>query len=243
MANAFVTNGGFLKLYWSFNGEIGVNVLGVRIPPGVSSITQATADTVGAAVKAAYTANLASRQPTTTQLARVGLRDYRSANLPEFREAAPAAVGTLPTTDALPRGAALVVTLRTALSGKSFRGRVYLGGWSEADNDANGAQVTAAATAGVAFVNAVGDALEASGMFLAVLSRPSDRKVLTRTTFHPDGTSTVDTLSDESARVGGVTDVTVVEARNSIWEYQRRRDNRRGTGIIAALSSVASVTR
>lgn len=227
MANNFVANAGFLKVYWSLGGQLAINVYGVRVPAGVT-ITQALADTVGAAVKAGYTANLAPLQPAANAVIRVGLRDFRTPNQPEFRDSGGIAAGTAPTADALPRGVALCVTLRTGLAGKSFRGRTYLPGFNETQNDGSATTVSAASAAAVTYVTSIKNALEASAMFLAVLSRPTDRTVLTRTIFHPDGTTTTDTLSDESARVGGVTDVTTIEARNNTWEYQRRRDNSRG---------------
>lgn len=238
MANNFVANAGFLKVYWSLAGQLGINVYGVRIPSGVT-VTQALTDTVAAAVKAAYTTNLAPLQAPNAAVVRVGLRDYRAPNMPEFRDTAAAAAGTEPTGQLLPSGVAICITLRTALSGKSFRGRSYIPGFTETQNASNGVIVTTAANAAVTYVTGIKNALSASGMFLAVVSRPSDRHVLSRTTYHPDGTTTIDTLSDESARVGGVTDVSVIESRTPSWEYQRRRDNQRGQ-VLASLSSVAS---
>jgi hypothetical protein len=151
----------------------------------------------------------------------VGVRDLSSASLAEFLDTG-AAVPGLDATDMLPGGNAYVVTLRTARAGQSFRGRVYLGGYTEGGNGPTGAIATPVAVAGTAFVTSIGTTMGANGLTFSVLSRPSELTVLTKDVTHPDGTHTITTHS-RAARAGGLTDVIAVEARNTIWDSQRRR--------------------
>ncbi len=130
-------------------------------------------------------------------------------------------VGTA-TGDALPRGTALCVTLRTARAGRSYRGRTYLGGFGEGDNDTDASASSTLVTLGVAFLTAVQAAMAASGWQMAVLSRPAEAYSTTKTITHADGSTTVDTKSHPS-RPGFGTAVTSITARNDVWDSQRRR--------------------
>jgi len=205
--------------------EGAVNVLGLVVS-GNPTIDQALANLIGADVKGAFTTHLAPVVGTTVNLARVGIRDLRTDNQPEFRDTAPAVPGTA-TGDLLPKGAALVVTQRTAKSGKSFRGRVYLPGFTETNNDATGSTIAAASTAAINFISAIYSALGPRGFSGGVISRPAEAYVITKTTTHSNGTTTTETLSRVTAKSGQVTPVTAWETRNARWEYQRRRDNGR----------------
>ena len=225
----FLAGSAFVKLYWNLGNALAINVLGMRVT-GSPGFDQAFAEVVGTAVKSAFTANLATHISTAAALVRVGVRDYRTANRPEFRDTGAQVAGSGATApDMIPPNAALCITLRTALTGKSQRGRVYLGGFAEADNSGSGQTVTAAATASIAFLNAIKTALTAQGLVLSVISRPAELKVLTLTTTHNDGTTSVRTLSRETAKAGGINEVTAFESRTAAWESQRRRANGRGT--------------
>lgn len=215
-----------LRLLWALgSGEGAVNVLGLVVT-GNPVFDQTFANTVGAAVKSACTTTWASSLATNVSLARVGLRDLRTDDQPEFRDTGAVVVGTA-TGDILPRAASVLITLRTAKAGKSFRGRVYLPGASELNNDTVGLGTSTINTAGVAFINAVNSAITSSGIVLGVLSRPAEQQTLVETTFHADGTTTARTLSRTTAKSGQVNRVTSVEARDTRWQYQRRRDNGR----------------
>jgi len=139
----------------------------------------------------------------------------------------------------MPSSVAAVVTLRTAGSGKSFRGRIYFSGFTETDNMAGGAATPAVGTSMVAFVQAVDTAITGSGLRLAVLTRPQDDIVITETTTHGDGTTTARRLSHQTAKSGVARQVTVIENRNAIWETQKRRTNGRGLAP-TALEATAS---
>lgn len=235
-----ITNGLQLKLYYNITTQLAINVLGMT-PTGTVTVNQALAETIGAMVKSAWSAQMAPHCSTANSLVRVGIRDLRIANLPEFRDTGAAVPGTGGIAEALPAYTALVVTLRTAKAGKSFRGRVYLPGWTENENTASGTSSTAAGTAGVAFINAIGSGLQSSALKLAVLSYPSEDITIDQTTTHADGTKTVRRLSHETAKVGGAEPVTIVENRNASWEVQRRRVNARG-GLPTAFDARVSMT-
>jgi hypothetical protein len=233
MANNFLAATGFLRLYWTLNFELAINTIGLRLPAGVT-ISQALANSVGAQIKTAFTTNLAGLMNANTRLEKVALRDYRTAGMIEFRDGAAGVAGSEAAGQALPKQLAMCITLRTSGAGRSNRGRIYLGGFSETQNDANGAIVAGASTAGVAFVTAVKAAIEAGGMFMAVVSKPSDQYVVLRRHIRDGEVLEEDILSTTTQKAGHTTDVTVIEARNSNWETQRRRGNAKG-GTVPAL--------
>ena len=223
MAALVVPEGGYVRLGWTYNsGTInGYNVIGCRIPAG-TTITQALADAISTAIKNAVTSSgLAPTLSSATALAAVGVRDLRTANMPEFVGAGAAVSGT-GAGDALPRSVALVVTLRTASAGPRNRGRVYLGGFDEGANGPGGNPSAALITAAPAFINAVGSAMTAQGLTLAVLSRPANQITFTKDELLPSGQHNI-TTKVQQARAGKATAVTAVVLRNSIWDSQRRR--------------------
>ena len=234
-----ITNGIQLKLYYSLNANLAMNVLGLT-PTGAVTVNQALAETVGSMVKAAWTAQIGPHATNKVSLVRVGIRDLRVANLPEFKDTGNAVTGVATGTDSLPGFVAVCITLRTAKSGKSFRGRSYVPGFAELDNDLNGLSTNAAGLAAAAFINAIGSGIQSSQMKLAVLSYPSDDVKIVKTTTHQDGTTSVRTLSHEVQKVGQATEVTIVESRNATWEVQRRRVNARG-GLPTALDARISL--
>lgn len=190
-----IPNAVLVRLIWTNGGTpYAVNVLGAR-NPGAVSITQALTNTVGSAIKGAVASSgLADELSNVVALANVGMRNIAIANQPEFLDAAVPA-GGVAAVALLPPQVSLCVTLRTALAGRSFRGRVFLPGFTEDSNDTGGSASADARTAGVAFITAVQDALDGSGLNLAVLSR------------------TVPTATDVSA----------ILVRDAVWDTQRRR--------------------
>lgn len=166
-----VPNAALLRCLWNLGGvPSAVNVYGVDNASSVA-ITQTLTNTVGAAVKAALTSSgLGAAISSQVSLASVGIRDLGSANAPEFIDAAVATAAT-GTGDLLPLNVSLCVTLRTALAGRSFRGRSYIWGWTETRNTSAGTADATAQTAAKAFVDAVESSLAASGLHLAVVSR------------------------------------------------------------------------
>jgi hypothetical protein len=79
-------------------------------------------------------------------------------------------VGVITASEGLPPSIALVATLRTAKRGRSYRGRVYEGAWTEASNQPNGAPSSADAAALAAQWNQLIGALTSTGLSLVVAS-------------------------------------------------------------------------
>lgn len=224
-----IPNAAQLRLLWSINGQLAINVLGAS-HVGTVTFNQALADALGSSIKAAYTANLAPHQAAAASLVFVGIRSLSSPNLQEWRDTGAAAGGTA-VGDPLPAEVALCITLRTGQSGKSFRGRCFLPGFAESTNDTNGLISTAASTAAVAFITAVRSSLTANNLTMAVLTRPAYEQIVERTTLVPGQEPIVDRISHQTAKAGAFTNVTSVESRTPRWEAQRRRENGRGGGI------------
>lgn len=201
MPQLIVPNAAQMRLIWATGGQLyALNVMGV-VNSGSVAITQALTNTIGAAIKSALTSSgLGAQIAPAITLANVGLRDIRTANTAEFIDTGGAVAGTA-AQDILPPQTAFCVTLRTAQAGRSFRGRVYLTGFSEGANTAGGTMVLG--TPPVAFVAAVQSALIASSLNLGVLSRPA-----------PDASP---------PRAGFITTVTSIVARDLVWDTQRRR--------------------
>lgn len=195
------------------------------IVTGSVTVNQALANALGSAIKSIWTSNVGPLCAATT-FARVGVRDLRQPAQTEFLDTGAVATST-GTGDPLPSHIAFCVTLRTALAGKSNTGRVYMSGWSEAENDANGVALSAVGAAAVAFITGIDTNLKSNGMALGVMSRPAFRQTLVRTTFYADGSTETDTLSDSSAKSGIVHQVSTIQSRDLRWETQRRRSNSR----------------
>jgi hypothetical protein len=213
-----------VRLLWGLTNGLGVqiNVLGA-VKPGGTVISQTLANSLGAAIKAALTSSgLVVNLHTSTQLINVGVRDTSTANMPEFLDSGGPVAGTAPAADPLPHQTALVVTLRTARAGASYRGRVYLGGFTETENVGAATASPALAANSVAFVTAVQSAMSTAGLTLGVLSRPAPATETVLTINNADGTTTTHTKHTK-ARPGAITPVTLIQLRNSVFDNQRRR--------------------
>lgn len=226
-----------VRLIWLVGGEICINVLNFSATAAVV-VNAAFANLVGGHIRAAFTAQWASHCATTTTLSKVGVRDLRVPNMPEFQDTAAASAG-IGTSDGLPSTNAVCVTLRTAKAGRSFRGRVYVPGAAEVENTAGGVQSTATGTAAAAFINAIITNLQPDNLTMAVMSKPAEAFKIVKTTTHSDGSTSVKTLSNVGAKSGGLENVTATESRNTRWETQRRRGNGRGSSASLVNGPVA----
>lgn len=236
----FLTGAAWIRLYFTLNGNLAINTFGMQVLGGIT-FSQGLAESVGAVAKSAFTTHLQPLMPANVALVRTGVRDWRAANQPEFRDTAPQVTGS-GVGDMLPSQLAACVTLRTALSGRSFRGRVYIGGFLETHNDA-ASRISAAATTGVlGFLDACDDGWESFGLRTAVVSRPAEDVQIVRRTTNAAGDVEEVVLSHQKAKNGSVNDVVAFEARNSTWETQRRRANERG-GAIALLTPAGAIIK
>jgi hypothetical protein len=217
-----IANGVLVRLIWTAGGTTQmINVFGGQVT-GSFTNSQSIANTVGAAVKAALASSgFGAKLATSTSLSAVGIRDVRTPSNAEYIDVSGPAAGTA-TGDTLPPSTALAITLRTAKAGQSYRGRTFFGGFTEAWNGPGGAADATVGTTGVAFVTAIQSALNTSGITLSVASRPAPQIQTTTTYTYSDG-STKTTTHLQHSRVGQMTPVTAILARNLIWDSQRRR--------------------
>lgn len=209
-----ITNSALIKAVWSNGTRTWLNVLGATLLVTPPTFNQALADAVTGAFNGVLaTSGLLPLLATSTTFLHCTVRDLRTANQPEWIGANVSTVGT-GTGDVLPLSVAAVATFRTNQAGRSFRGRTYFSGFTEAQNDATGRTAPAVNTAIVAFLNAFNTALQGStiNMQLAVLSRPAPTRTIPQRTL--------------PSRVGQGNPVTLVLARNTKWESQRRRTGR-----------------
>ena len=203
-----VATGVQVRLRWSLNGKLCSNVLGGQVGGGYAN-SQAHANALGTAVLGRFTSSgLKALSATTTSMLGVGIRDVRTPNQVEYLSVASAVPGT-GSGDPLPNELAGVVTLKTALAGKHYRGRVYIGGAIEAENDAAGQIVAAYNTALVAFITGVQADMGTEGITLAVLARPNYLNL--------------PPPADVETFAGAVTPVTAISALDTVWDSQRRR--------------------
>lgn len=203
MAAVVTTNAARVTLVWALSGtEYAVNVLHYDVG-GLGTITQAHADDLAAEVSAAFSAagSWQDIAGTVVTLARTTIRDLRTLNRPEFSSVV--GVAGSAASNLLPLASSLVVTLRTALAGRSYRGRVYLPGATEANNSATGNADTLAIDAADDFITRL-DAVTLQGTEVVLAIRSA--------------------VADGVARNPAIlTPVTSHAVRDNIWDVQRRR--------------------
>lgn len=183
-----------VNLYWQRSGvDYAVNVLHYDIGPS-APVTQAEATSLAATIGAAFSANHDTYVSNTVSLNRLTLRDIRTANLPEFS----ATIGVAGASAAipLPLQTSLVVTLRTAYAGRSYRGRIYLPGFTSGAQDTDSTASAACVSAAQAFANAIAG---------------------------PTVNGTEWNLGVASFTLGDITPVTAAVVRDDQWDTQRRR--------------------
>lgn len=186
-----------------------ITVVTHMVVPVAATVTVNQANALFDAVKALWSANLAAFASPETGFNLAALKDLRTVGLPFVVSTNPIAVGTAPAGEALPRQVAAVLTIRTARAGKSYRGRMYWGGFAENANDSTQHMTAAAKTAIDAFCTGFINAVNINGWQLGVAHRP--------TTFDPD------TGLPTAPGLGFTTPATQVLCRDNVWDTQRRR--------------------
>lgn len=170
--NLPVPQGLELRLIWQLSGQdSAVNILHFVHAVGTTH-TQGRADTIATNVRTAFSSSgLNTFIHPTVSLARVESRQMDANSDPWFIGAGTAVVGT-GTGDMLPPSTCFCVTLRTGLRGRSYNGRFYQWGYTEASNDTGGNCLAAAADATVGFIGAISSGLGgALALQMGVLSR------------------------------------------------------------------------
>jgi len=173
--------------------------------------TSAIADalTSGLTTGGAWT-TLATFFPTTTSFLGVTLRDVNVANQPLVPNtvAGPAGSSASP---ALPNEVALAVTLRTAKSGRQFRGRAYIPGFATNALGAGNVAAAAAVTAVNAWAQTWRTVFSGQGLtlVLGLKARAGYTSPITGRVF--------------PARAATHEPVTVLTVKDNHWDSQRRR--------------------
>jgi hypothetical protein len=211
--NSPVPNTIQVKLYWGTTTQVMAQNVLHFVNTGAVIVNQALAETLKTTISGIFgSSQLTGAIAPTFGLRNVGVRNLALANQAEFLSTGAGTLGT-GTGDLLPVGTAFCVTLRTSGAGKSFRGRVYLAGFTEGMGAANNADAAVAQVA-VAFVDGIRTSLgSAPNIDMCIVSRYAN-KVLRPTPI--------------------TTEVTAVIARNTVWDSQRRRLKPGGTGALLA---------
>jgi hypothetical protein len=159
-----------IRIIWALpGGKQALSVLHSQIG-GSAPVNQAMANTIAQAVSDAHTSSgLAAVQPDSVSIESVAIRDLRTPNQPLIigTTGLPSA-GTIVDGDMLPKQDAINITKRTALAGKSFRGRMYTPGFDESVSMSGGEASTGGRDAAVAFLEDLNTDLTAEGWPLAV---------------------------------------------------------------------------
>jgi len=196
---------------WTWNGRPQLNVLHALYTPA-GPLSPNIAESIFASVKssAAWTAYETTLSPDLS-FAGVSVLDERSANNPLINSTSDAVPGT-GTGNAMPEQVASVITLRTAHAGRSFRGRVYLFGYTVAAADALGHITAGVQSSGVNFVTAFQTAIASQSGQLAIKS-----PALPERPAHGGGT-----LPEKPF---AITPVTQIVSRDNIFDTNRRRQD------------------
>jgi len=197
-----VPNAMLVRWIWQASTtDFAVNVMFFKRPPG-TVFNSALATQIGTSATNAYTTStIAGLQGNTVRLNRVTVRDVNTANQPEY-SAVINATGT-GTSELLPKQISLVATLRTLLAGRSYRGRVYVPGFTEVANSAGGVASATAVANAQSLVDAFRVNMLGDGYTMGVVSRYADKAL---------------------RPVPIITDVTAVVVRDATWDNQRRRN-------------------
>ncbi len=196
MPSLVVPNTVEVKWIWQFNTvDYAINVLHYILPT-IFAVNQAAANAYAADVGGNFTSmGWAGDVADDVKFQRITLRDLRTANQPEI--SANVNVSGTSSTDPLPLATSACITLRTALAGRSFRGRVYLPGAAESANASTGTIGVTAGAHAAAFVTEMIEVGITSGAW---------------------------TLGVCSRKLQTILAVNSATLRDNVWDVQRRRN-------------------
>jgi len=200
-----------VMLVWNLtDGKLARNVLAAQYSGGFVP-TSAIADSIlNTLIGGAGWTSLAAFMPTTSALTRIELRDINTVDQPIVPSVAAGAFGTS-ASPALPSENAVVITLRTALTGPGNRGRAYIPNWATNALGANDVVAAGAVTALQNWANTnLRNAMNSNGLIWS-LALP-DRVAYTGST----GTA-------HPARNAHTQPVTSQTVRDNHWDTVRRR--------------------
>lgn len=159
-----------VDLVWTASGRTFKNILHGTWT-GAQSPTSALAETLFTAFKSGFTTSgWAAAVHTDVSFTGVSIKDLRQPNLGFVQSSSAAAPGTGAGT-AGPLNTALVVTQRTARSGKGFTGRTYLAGMDATQFATHLTATAGCTTAAAAFLTAVFNAMSTNSIPMGVAQR------------------------------------------------------------------------
>lgn len=205
-----IPNGMQVRLVWTLtDGHFATNVMYGSVSGAFQpTVTIANSLMTGFSTGALWTA-LAAFMPTTGQLTSVVLRDVRNANLPLVGSTASAAAGSS-ASPALPDETAVVITLRTALTGQGNRGRLYIPNFATNALATGNVVAAAAVTALQNWANNFPTVLSGQGITFGLGLRDRVAYIGSTGTNHP-------------ARAARIQPITSQVVRDNHWDTQRRR--------------------
>lgn len=199
-----------IVIRWTLeSGKRGASVLYGRYA-GAFAGTPAQAQAIFNALSAAGPwGALAAFISTTNGIAAVEIRDVNTPNQAITQNTAGSANG-ISTSPALPNEVAVVITERTAFTGRMNRGRIYVPGWATNALSAGNLIAAGAVTALNDWAQTIPTALSANGYTLVIGQKARQAYVGKTGTSHP-------------ARPAGSVPVTSLVVRDNHWDTQRRR--------------------
>lgn len=199
-----------IVLRWNLqDGKTAHNVLYGRYAGGfVGTVAQANGIMTALTSGAAWTALAATLHPATT-FAGVDIRDVNTANQAIISSTNAVVPGT-GTGTAQPNEVALCATLRTALAGKSNRGRIFITGFDSLQTSTANVVAAGCVTALSNWAATLLTAFAAQGYTLVIGQKARAAYTGSTGTFHP-------------ARPAGSVQVTSALCRDNHWDSQRRR--------------------
>lgn len=191
------------------DGKLARNVLYGRYTGTFAGTVPMCDAILTALITGAAWSTLASMLAVETALTAVHMRDVNFINQPVLESVAAGAPGTS-TFRSLPNEMAICVTLRTALSGRGFRGRMFLPGFTE-DNVELGNVIHPSTIQGInSWVGGIAGILSAQGFVWVIGQRARAAYTGSTGTAHP-------------ARPAGSVPITAASVRDNHWDSQRRR--------------------
>lgn len=217
----FINNVAAVRLIWQLpNGKQASNVLHAS-GIGALDLTQGQIDAKDVAIKTAFAAagGLQAVMSTGASLVGLGVRNMSpisgsTAGHGEITSSGDPVAG-LDADDPLPQGVAFVVSLRTAQGGQQGRGRVYLCGFTVAQNTPEGDASAEVFSAARQFVLAVQSALATGTPALSLCIAHPARAAY-------EGRSG----AQHAARDAGFVPVTSIVSRDHTWDTVRLRQRR-----------------
>jgi hypothetical protein len=157
-----------VSMIFDYFGQQVVNVFNVQVPVAVTGTIRG----IIAGIFATWWSN--NQKPlhvADMKLVRVKVTSLDAANSPSLElNITPPEAGTSGSTDSV-SGSAVVITHRTALRGRNYRGRTYLAGWPEGQRTNNVQMVLSYLTSCITSFGALVSAITTAGYSLVVLSK------------------------------------------------------------------------